>query len=178
MGNLTSQEIVAALERLGEFAQAGNENVEVLLVGGAVMVLAYDEREATRDVDAIILAPRDTLKVREWAKRVSEELDLPEDWLNDAAKGYLVGLSIGDVIFSAPGIRVRRPSVEQLLAMKLSAWRDDVDISDARRLLREMPGEIEREQVWDAVEPYIVPGHELKAHYALQDLWEELHGSD
>jgi hypothetical protein len=39
---------------------------------------------------------------------------------------------------------VKAPASEQLLAMKLSAWRDDLDIEDAR----------------------------LKARYAFDDLWE------
>jgi hypothetical protein len=62
----------------------------------------------------------------------------------------------------------------QLLAMKLSAWRDDVDIADARRLLQEMSSV--REDVWRAVGPFLVPGNELKAQYAFVDLWEALYG--
>lgn len=58
--------------------------------------------------------------------------------------------------------------------MKLSAWRDDVDIADARRLLRAMNGE--QLQVWAAIEPYLIPGAELKAQYAFLDLWEALYG--
>ena len=100
-----------------------------------------------------------------------------EDWLNDGAKGYLVGISAGDVIFSATGIEVRAPTVEQLLAMKLSAWRDDVDISDARRLLQEIASQGNRDQLWKRVEPYLVPGDQLKAQYAFQDLWDTLYGN-
>jgi hypothetical protein len=43
-------------------------------------------------------------------------------------------------VLSAPGIEVRSPDTAQLLAMKLSAWRDDVDINDASRLLEEIKG--------------------------------------
>jgi len=60
--------------------------------------------------------------------------------------------------------------------MKLYAWRDDVDIADARRLLQEMPGI--RDEIWQSVEPYLVPGNELKAQYAFADLWEALYGDD
>lgn len=104
------------------------------------------------------------------------ERDWPEGWLNDAAKGYLVGLSLGPVVFSAVGIEVRRPSVAQLLAMKLSAWRDDVNIADARRLLSELRAARRREDVWREVSPHLVPGDELKAQYAFLDLWESLYG--
>jgi hypothetical protein len=96
--------------------------------------------------------------------------------LNDGAKGYLIGLSAGPVVFSAAVIEVRRPATAQLLAMKLSAWRDDLDISDARRLLQEMPGR--RDQIWRAVEPYLIPGDELKAQCAFADLWEAIDGDN
>ncbi|HIP73918.1 MAG TPA: hypothetical protein EYH05_21300 [Anaerolineae bacterium] len=96
--------------------------------------------------------------------------------MNDGAKGFLVGISQGPVIFSAPGIVVKQPSVAQLLAMKLSAWRDDVDIEDARRLLQEMSGA--QEDIWAIVEPYLVPGHKLKAKYAFLDLWETTYGDN
>ena len=56
------------------------------------------------------------------------------------------------------------------LTMKLSAWRDDLDVGDARLLLSKIPGE--RIAVWRQVEPHLVPGRELKAQYAFDDLWE------
>jgi hypothetical protein len=114
--------------------------------------------------------------VRELAQIIADERGWPEDWLNDGAKGFLIGLSPGPVVFSAPGIEVRSPATGQLLAMKLSAWRDDVDIADARRLLQEMSGS--RAEIWQAVEPYLVPGDELKAQYAFADLWEALYSDN
>ena len=61
--------------------------------------------------------------------------------------------------------------------MKLSAWRDDVDIADARRLLAELRGADDREQLWQSLTPFLQPGRELKARYAFDDLWEETHGT-
>jgi len=176
MATITRREIVEALERLGQLAVARGIKVELALVGGALMVLVYDARESTRDVDAIILAPREAGMVRELAHVVADERGWPEDWLNDGAKGFLIGLSPGPIVFSAPGIEARSPATGQLLAMKLSAWRDDVDIADARRLLEEMSGS--REEIWQAVEPYLVPGDELKAQYAFEDLWEARYGDN
>ncbi|MDX2034900.1 MAG: hypothetical protein SF339_29765, partial [Blastocatellia bacterium] len=170
MATITRQEIIEALERLGQLAEGRGIQIELALVGGALMVLLYEAREATRDVDAIILAPSEAGLVRELAKIVADERSWPDDWLNDGAKGFLVGLSSGPIVFSAPGIEARSPTTGQLLAMKLSAWRDDVDIADAGRLLQEMPGN--RDEIWRAVEPYLNPGDELKAQYAFADLWE------
>jgi hypothetical protein len=176
MATVSKQEIIEAFERLGRLAAAQGDTIELLLVGGALMVLVYDARPSTRDVDAVILAPRDTAAVRALAQTVAAERGWPDDWLNDGAKGFLVGVSVGPIVFSAPGIEVRRPALAQLLAMKLSAWRDDVDIADARRLLQEMSGS--HAEIWRSVEPYLVPGNELKAQYAFADLWEDLYGND
>jgi hypothetical protein len=66
-------------------------------------------------------------------------------------------------MLSAPGIEARAPSAAQWLAMQLSAWRDDVDIADAHRLLQAIAGTGERDTVWQHVAPHLVPGEELKA---------------
>ncbi len=116
--------------------------------------------------------------VRQAAKQVAAELGWSEDWLNDAAKGYLVGLSEGPLVYESRGVRVWQPAPEQLLTMKLSAWRDEVDIDDARRLLQELHPGGERDATWKRVEPYLVPGRELKAQYAFLDLWESIYGDD
>jgi hypothetical protein len=175
MATLGRTELIAALTRLGELADQAGKPVELLLMGGGLMVLLFQTRPATRDLDVVIISPTDAAQVRSLAKTVGEERGWPEDWLNDAVKGFLVGTSNGPVIFSATGIVVRRPAIEQLLAMKLSAWRDDVDIADARRLLEELSGA--HDFLWNAVAPYVQPGKELKAKYAFDDLWDEAHGS-
>ena len=118
----------------------------------------------------IFLPPPEASQLRQWALLVASELELPEDWLNDGAKGFLNGLTIGPLLLSAPGIQVHQVTAEQLLAMKLSAWRDDTDINDARRLLLEFPN-LALEALWTTIEPFVIRGEELKARYALEDLW-------
>ena len=178
MGIFTRAEIETGLKRLGELAQAKGLHIQLTLVGGAVMVLQFNARPSTRDIDAVILQPREARLVRELARQVADEFDWAEDWLNDGAKGYLVGISDGPVIFQAPGIEARAPSFEQLLAMKLSAWRDDIDISDARRLLQEVGRGQNRDDIWQSIEPFLVKGDELTAQYAFWDLWESMYGTD
>ena len=108
--------------------------------------------------------------MRGFIGKVASERGWPADWLNDGAKGFLSGTISPNPIFESPGIRVSRPGYEQLLAMKLCAWRDDVDISDARRLLQELPND--RDKAWLMIQPFLQPGRELKARYAFDDLWE------
>ena len=176
MATFTRKEIAEGIERLGQLAVETGIKIELVLVGGALMVLRFHARESTRDDDVAILAPTDAQKVRALARRVAEEHGWPEDWLNDGAKGYLIGPSSGPVVLSAPGIEVRSPETVQLLAMKLSAWRDDIDIDDASRLLEEITGG--RDEIWREVERYLIPGNELKAQYAYADLWELQHGKN
>ncbi len=177
MSLLSRAMIVSALEELaGELEATGTApREEIVLAGGAALVMLYNAREATRDVDVCSLGLGGSAALLDAARRVASNLDFPEDWLNDGVKGYLQGLLPGEVLLDRPGLLVRALAPPQLLAMKLSAWRDDVDISDARLLLPEVPGT--REEVWQAVEEFVVPGRGLKARYAFEDLWESVHGS-
>src|SRR2546423_5533941 len=159
MATFTRKDIADGIERLGQLAVESGIEIQLVLIGGALMVLRFQARESTRDVDVAILAPSQAQRVREFARTVAAEHGWPDDWLNDGAKGYLIGLSNGPVVFSAPGIEVRSPSTAQLLAMKLSAWRDDLDVADARRLLEDITGD--RDGVWGEIEPYLVSGDEM-----------------
>ncbi len=174
MATLNREEIISALTRLGELAAKAGEVVELLLLGGGVMVLAFNARESTRDIDVAILAPGEARIVRSFAAQVAAERNWPDDWLNDAAKGFLHGVSFGPEVFASDGLRVRRPSTEQLLAMKLCAWRDEVDIADARRLMEELKED--RDTIWNRLIAFLAPGKELKAKYAFDDLWEQRYG--
>ena len=182
MALLSKADITAALQRLGELALQNGYAIELLVVGGTVMVLRYEARLATHDIDAVILAPEAAHLVRTLAADIAKEFGWPDDWLNDGAKGFVVGISEGPSILTAPGITVKQPTVAQLLAMKLSAWRDDVDIRDAEYLLRvfleERSSAVNQEQVWRMLEAYLTPGDELKASYAFLDLWESYHGEN
>lgn len=183
---LTRAEIARALERMGQLARERGVRIELSLVGGAVQSLVYRSRNSTRDVDCVILAPQETRIVRQLAAIVASEQDWPDDWLNEGPIGFVTmrgQLKDGRVIFKRPGIVVRMPKVEQLLAMKLMAWRDSVDIADASLLLkktvRENSGWFSKPspiKIWEKVEPYLVPGLGLKAKLAFAELWGNIYG--
>jgi hypothetical protein len=177
MGLLSGDEIRNALIRLGAIAEArGIPRVKLVVAGGAVMVLRYDARPSTKDVDAVFVEPELAATVRDLAKQVAAELAWPDDWLNDGVKGYLGDdPEEGETLLEAPGISVVAALTEQMLAMKLSAFRDKVDRADAMRLLRELSGT--SEEVWFRVERYLL-AHETKARYAFEEIWQEVHGDD
>ncbi len=52
------------------------------------MVLAYDTRRMTRDVDAVFEPKADVYAA---AKVVAQALELPDDWINEAVKGFSPG---------------------------------------------------------------------------------------
>ena len=87
------------------------------------------------DVDGIFSEPPLAATTRGWIQTIAEERGWADDCFNDSAKGYLVGVTRGRKLLSAPGIDVWQPLPEQLLAMKLAAWRDSTDIADSRRIL-------------------------------------------
>jgi hypothetical protein len=51
MALLSEEEITRAFARLGELAQKQGTEIDLVVVGGAAMVLAYKARAATHDVD-------------------------------------------------------------------------------------------------------------------------------
>jgi predicted nucleotidyltransferase len=169
---LSREAIVAALELISKELEDDENLHQLVIAGGAALVLLYGARESTKDVD-VVLTDR---VVRKAARQVANRLGLPEDWLNDGAKGYAHGMSLGEVVFQAGNLVVRTLAPPQLLAMKLSAWRDDLDIDDARLLMSKIEGS--KKQVWEQVEPHLVPGRELKARYAFEDLWESRDGTE
>jgi hypothetical protein len=163
--------IVRAFEALSSELGSEGPPSELVIAGGAALVLLYGARDSTKDVDAVI---SDTV-VKRAARRVAAQLELPEDWLNDGAKGFLQGVAMGEIVFQTRNLVVRTLAPKQLLAMKLGAWRDDLDIADARLLLSKLTGA--KDEVWRTIEPYVMPGRELKTLYAFEDLWESAHGT-
>jgi len=121
MALIQRAELTDALKRLGELAQSEGIEVDLLVVGGGAMVLGFDARPSTRDLDAVILMPRDRSKIWGLTETVAQERGWPKDWLNEGAKGFLVGLDTTVTLLRFPGIAVRRPKAELLLAMKLCA---------------------------------------------------------
>jgi len=129
-------EIVEALTALAAELDRRGISGEMYVVGGAAIALAFDERRATRDIDAVF-EPK--AAVYEAADSVGRELDLPPGWLNDAVKGFLAGDDPAAApVLDLPGLRCLAASPEILLALKVLAHRVGEDEEDVRLLAGEL----------------------------------------
>lgn len=71
--------LAAKLERRGVVGQ-------VHVVGGAAMLLAYNSRVTTRDIDALFSTDGPMLEA---IREVADEMGWPRTWLNNQASGYV-----------------------------------------------------------------------------------------
>jgi hypothetical protein len=169
-GQMSRPRILRALKGLAEEMEGRGVRGEVFIVGGAAMALAYSSRRSTRDVDAIF-EPKAV--IYEAARSVAEQQGLPDDWLNDAVKGFAPGKDPNSrMIFSTASLEVAAASPEYLLAMKLLASRVDQDVDDIR-VLYGLCGFKTSDDGLDLVERFY-PGRTLSPRIRL--LLEELYG--
>jgi hypothetical protein len=134
MALLTRERIEEALAALDtELGRAG-QRASVHLMGGAVMCLVFRAREATRDVDAWF---DEAAVVRAAAARVAEVLQLPSDWLNDAAKAMPAGARF-EAWRSFPNLEIFTAHARTMFAMKCAAARTAEDAGDIRLLANEL----------------------------------------
>ncbi|THV28710.1 hypothetical protein [Glycomyces paridis] len=151
---LGREAILALLTELGAALEEAGERADLFLVGGAVMALAYNTRRATRDLGAVF-EPKQVVYAA--AKRVAERNGLPEDWLNDAVKGFLPGSDPNaTLLFEKPGIAVRVASPRYLFAMKAVAARITRDADDLIQLYG-LAGFASVEEALGCVEEYYPP---------------------
>lgn len=132
---LTREQITDALERLdGHLARAG-KTATLYVVGGAVMCVVLEARETTKDVDAWFSEPG---AVRDAARLVAQEMSLPENWLNDAAKAFVPERAGFERWRSLSHLDVLVADEPTMFAMKAAAARTDEDAGDLRVLARRL----------------------------------------
>jgi hypothetical protein len=138
--------LAEAFGRLGEMAREAAKTVDISVYGGSALLLTFDFRVATRDVDAVFEADRAFVRLA--ADRIADEFGWSRGWLNDGVKGFLSQHDSDPAAKSlfrsypaetGPGLRVFVASPAYLFAMKSLAMRaggavPSEDIEDIRQL--------------------------------------------
>jgi hypothetical protein len=142
---MKQSEFVLSRERINELLHKLNDELltkniegEILMVGGAVMSLVYFARESTKDIDALF-APKAEMYAA--IESIAKTELLPDGWLNDAVKGFLVEAAEFKEYLNLSHLKVLTAVPEYLLAMKCLSCRTDVgsyDKDDITFLLRHL----------------------------------------
>lgn len=96
------------------------------------MMAAFDDREATRDLNA-----RLTGDMQDAVLAVAAQMGWPRSWLNEQGTVYLPQTDdpYPAAVYDHPNLRVMRVSDRHLLAMKAAAARRESDVTDLQRLV-------------------------------------------
>jgi len=174
---LDRQRILEALAELDRRLGERGISAEVCLFGGAAMILAFQARQTTKDIDAIF-AP--SAVVRELAKQIGEEKGYTAGWFNDGVKGF-VSDRPEHTAANLPQfshLKVMMPAPTYLLAMKCLAARvatpDATDVQDVKFLVRHL-GLRQPTDVLEIVARYY-PANRIqpKTQYFVEAVMEEL----
>lgn len=166
----TKENLDSCLKELAkEFRKRNGTRVmaEIILVGGASILINYGFREMTYDMDAII---RSSGTMKDAINTVGDRLGLPVGWLNTDfvnTDSYTVKLIEHSQYYKTFSniLQVRTVSSEYLIAMKLMAGRQyKNDLSDIVGIL------IEQEQRGDTLTPERIK----KAIVDLYDVYERI----
>lgn len=168
-----------------EFRKRNGKNMpaEIVLVGGAAILVRYGFREMTYDIDALITA---SSTMKEAVNAVGDRLNLPNGWLNADFKNtssYSPKLSQYSNYYRTYSnvLSVRTISAEYLVAMKLmSGRRYKKDFSDIIGILMEQErmGEPLNYQRIDCAVKNLYGGWENISDYAAQLLKAALGSGD
>jgi len=163
---LSFNRLAAALEMLGGALADRGLSYEVVVVGGAAMMLNSASSRTTQDVDAIAIAeglgttPRRVhvlpVPLAEAARDVAAAMGLEEDWLNVSVGAFVPPLEVEDVLPDAAsnlygGLRVTVANRPNLAKLKLYAAVDEGPGSVHERDLRDLalaPAEVDLVLQW------------------------------
>jgi len=163
---MTGDEMRQYLAEVGAQLAARGLEGEIVLAGGAVMVMALGARGGSRDIDAVFAKEAEAIGTA--AAEVAMAHGLPRTWLNDHVRVFVAPDAPTVDFFAVPGLRVRMVRLDYLFSMK--AWAGDpIDQRDLMVIAQALGVQDER-QAYDIVRGYS-PG-ELPRH--VQILLESL----
>jgi hypothetical protein len=138
--------VIRAFDAMGRYLRERGALGEIAVYGGSAILLQFDWRKSSEDVDAVVLDGAKEGLVKEAVEHAAAALGLPRDWLNnwvgmytspDEPPHYFQPLGTYPA-GETPGLRVIVAKPEYLCAMKLKALEretpDNRDFEDAAAL--------------------------------------------
>lgn len=175
MTTLSKREILKYLKELSDELKKEGVKGEILIFGGAAMILAFNARPSTKDVDAIF-QPKS--KIYDFSRRIADKHRLPEGWLNDSVKGFIINDSFKqNLLIKFSHLSVYIPEPQYLLAMKSISMRIGVessDIEDIRYLIDHLKLK-KLDDIFDIIKKYY-PESQIppKTYYALTEIFQKI----
>lgn len=191
---MQKETIRKALNQVAERLSAEGIYAEICIYGGSALVLSYELRKATQDIDFRLLTwdpktDEDDLtlkKIRQIIDSVGESMNLPLGWMNDGVKGFISPYENSEgLIEIARGegesetLRIFVPTLKYLLAMKCMSMRTGKDSHDKEdiRVLIDMLGLTDLEDVLRIVEEYFPAKFiQPKTEYGLREIFSSKEG--
>jgi predicted nucleotidyltransferase len=147
---MTGEQMRQYLTEVGVGLAARGLTGEIVLAGGAVMVMALNARGGSRDIDAVFV--KEATAIVEAAHDVARAHGLPVVWLNDHVHVFVAPDAPTVAFFDVPGLRVRMVRLDYLFYMK--AWAvDPIDQRDLVVIAKVLELNDER-QAYDLVRGY------------------------
>ena len=135
VSDLNRDEMESALAELADRLYARNVKAKIYLVGGAVMVLAFDARFSTGDIDGAMYPTDEVLAV---AAEIGERRGLGAEWLNNSAQQFIPVFKDPEwqPILKSGNVEIVAADERSMLAMKLRAGRGSRDRPDISFLVK------------------------------------------
>lgn len=112
---------------------------DIIILGGAAMILHFRADRATRDIDMLLLRG-DINELRQTTRKIAREYNLPENWMSDAAKGFAIILPsdfyhrLSLLEFPFYNLNLYALGIPEQVAMKIIALREQ-DLEDLELLI-------------------------------------------
>ena len=118
---MSGEEMRHYLTEVGALLVARALTGEIVLAGGAMMVMALGARGGSHDIDAVFAKEAEAIAAA--AREVARTHGLPAMWLNDHVRVFVAPDAPTVELFEVPGLRVRMVRLDYLFHMK--AWAGD-----------------------------------------------------
>jgi len=172
MSRLKKEDMLRYFEQINNSLAQRDQSGEIIIAGGAALMLAFDARNATYDIDAIFEPKGDMQQI---IKDIAKANNLDDDWLNDGVKGFLHDKMGVTVCQRYSHLVVKNLDAESLLAMKLTSARPvpSSDMNDSIFLMRKLNIKTE-DELFALIEKYTHPSrHTMEAKYFTKTAFEQ-----